>query len=223
MIPGIIHKEVFKQKMKRNNQYFGALSRTLCCICAIVLCMGCLSSGTYGWYTETASASGVIQFGQWNSPPENLISNGDFSEGLTGWKSNNAASNIIEVTDGYLKLQRSETGNAPNVSMKITDKTFPAGTYTLSGKVLVSGEEGCATPEIEISFKNAGGTVINQPKKLTLKNDLKPAAMTWTDFSLDVVIPQGETATELGITLKYTLTRVGYIYYDDISVMEKQS
>lgn len=207
--------------MKSNNQFFGALSRTLCCVCAIVLCLGCLSSGTYGWYTETAKASGTIQFGDWAAAPVNLLTNGDFSNDLTGWTKKNASTNTIEAVDGYLKLQRSETGSAPYVQQKIAG-TYPAGTYTVSGKVLVSGEEGCAYAQLEVSF-NASGNVISTPTKYSFKGANLPAAMTWTDFSFDVVIEEGMTATELSIMLKHTEKRVGYICYDDISVTAKQS
>ena len=207
--------------MKKNNQIFGALSRTLCCVCAIVLCMGCLSSGTYGWYTETAKASGTVQFGDWAAAPVNLLSNGDFSNDLTGWTKKNASNNTIEVVDGYLKLQRSQTGSAPYVQQKI-EGTYPAGTYTVSGKVLVSGEEGCAYAQLEVSFKDASNTVISAPSKYSFKGANLPAAMTWTDFSFDVVIEEGQTATELSILLKLTEKKVGYICYDDISVVQKQ-
>lgn len=212
--------------MKKNNQIFGALSRTLCCVCAIVLCMCCLSSGTYGWYTETAKVTSTLEFGQWASAPVNLLSNGDFANGKGEWSNGNAGytGNSIDYSEGFVKLIRGqEATRAPYVQQKITG-TYPAGTYTLSGKVLVSGEEGCATAEIEISFKNGAGTVTNEPKKITFNGSgqPRPQAMTWTDFSVDVIVPAGETVTDLNVMLKHTLSKTGYICYDDISVVQKQ-
>lgn len=191
-------------------------TKLLCSLLAIVLCVTCLASGTYAWYIDKASASGSVDIAVW------YLDNGNFSSGITGWKVGNGSGNVAQAATvaerSCVMLQRNGS-KAPYVSQTVSG-TYPAGTYTLTGKIYVSPAEGSAAvsvPQIEVKLKD-GDTVINQASKFTFDgaDQPAPAVNTWTDFSVQVQIGEGQQADELAVLLKFTGKNGGSICYDDI-------
>jgi len=138
-----------------------------------------------------------------------LVSNGDFSDGTTGWQGSDAAANI-SISNNRLRLTNGDASAAGVVNSTTTKISFKNGS------------------NYEISYESYQGTSTNKNSQLFLGTTQSGGSsadkLVGEVFTTDGIHKQNFTSTsnqELFLTIKNGITTSGvYMEFDNISVKE---
>ena len=165
------------------------------------------SSRNWPQFQHDAQHTGCYDCDKTLIPSTNLISNGDFSSGLTSWKSSNGNSNPSiqgpSVDNGILVLQ--------GYGFAYQTFNYKAGkTYNLSFLGYATGSEivGSGGLQNENTWQSLGSVNV--------------APFVWKNYSLLVPIPQSETAP-IHVVLATRPTdkdKFAYAFFDNVRIEE---
>ncbi|MDA3962012.1 MAG: hypothetical protein PF961_14570 [Planctomycetota bacterium] len=145
---------------------------------------------------------------------ENLLTNGDFEAGTSGWSNNGGELSVVKdraVSGQALKISMKAPGER-NISQKLS--TPIAGqTLTISGKAFLDEANDWKPTLIYMFTQNAEFQKIDwKVLKMVQQAD------DWNSFSVDAAIPNEAVHVTIGVFAKDS---AGTIWLDDLSVTAK--
>jgi endo-1,4-beta-xylanase len=155
------------------------------------------------------------------APSANLVANGSFESGTTGWQSWNGSTLSASSAQAFVGMQSLLATNRPDTNQfavySLTSAVQPGKTYAVSARTLISG---AAVSTVRMAAKiecTAATAPAGHNSFPWLHNNTSVTPGVWTQLSANLVIPN---CTIVDVALFFEGTPVGIdVYLDDVKAL----
>ena len=165
--------------------------------------------------------AGADSGGSSGSPTGNLLTNGNASDGMTGWQAPDGkwTADInydgVEAYDSYYFCTKGFTGSdGSRMYQDINISSYVGRTATLSAMNRSYGNGDADKSMLMIEFLNAGGSVIDSASSARSSGNT-----TWHSMSVSAAVPSGAVTARVSLYTFYITGTESDSYYDNVSLI----